>query len=302
MTGVGSSPKGMDAFIRDQKRRTTALERRQNILAERLSGGGVQVTNWNDAIEAGFYWSDASASNRPVGSSFLSGVVYQNNMPGFFRIVQDVTIPGTNRTNIDFRRIGFYNAVDGPLLWSAWSRTDGVIIPTGWIGAAFNVNTGLFNITPGVKSVTFNCVNEDRFNKWRVDYYYYCTGADGSYMRLRNNGVDVTATEYRRQGLYGIGASPGAGFVTSDRFPVAVTSGNVHHGWFEIGNIPSSALVRQKTIEGVDNTSVSGDSLVHYSGWLGANDAGRITGFTFGLSTPLAAGIDNGWFSVRGIA
>lgn len=103
------------------------LKRRGRFLPDRLGSQGRQVTNWNDAIEAGFYWGNVSAVNRPAGSTYLVGKVARNEMPGFERIVQEVMMPsGTAPTSpygmMSWVRVGFLTG--GTWGFSAWRRTN----------------------------------------------------------------------------------------------------------------------------------------------------------------------------------
>lgn len=112
--------------------RVAQLERTGG-LAERLSGK--QVTDWNQALEAGFYWADEGAANAPSASAFVGEV----RVPGGAfagRIVQDVSIPSTTRNDLrkTWRRVR-----DSTGTWGAWT------IITGTIHAAFGGSFTLQN-------------------------------------------------------------------------------------------------------------------------------------------------------------
>lgn len=94
--------------------RVAQLERAGG-LAERLSGK--QVTDWNTAVEPGWYWSDSS-TNGP-GSALVGEVkVVGGTLAG--RIVQEVSIPTTAPSDLrkSWRRVRDSNGT-----WSAWVPT-----------------------------------------------------------------------------------------------------------------------------------------------------------------------------------
>lgn len=82
-------------------------------LPDRLSGGGDEVTNWNDAISAGFYWSSPTATNGPTTTLFASGYVTQIASENSVEQVVSVW-DGIATTSLTYSR----QLYDG--VWSSW--------------------------------------------------------------------------------------------------------------------------------------------------------------------------------------
>lgn len=83
---------------RDTDQRIELLERRLGALPDRLSSTGQQVTDWDDAMAAGNYWSETSALNNPIGNIASGRVrVWDGSTK---RITQEIGIPSTFAVNI----------------------------------------------------------------------------------------------------------------------------------------------------------------------------------------------------------
>lgn len=74
-TGYPPSDKSFGGVQEDTLDRVSRLERRkQFVLPARLQAEGAETTNWNQAIEAGNYWSVPSAINSPFGLTWQGRV------------------------------------------------------------------------------------------------------------------------------------------------------------------------------------------------------------------------------------
>lgn len=82
-------------------------------LPDRLSGGGDEVTNWNDATSAGFYWSGPTATNGPTSTLFASGYVTQIASENSVEQVVSVW-DGIATTSLTYSR----QLYDG--VWTSW--------------------------------------------------------------------------------------------------------------------------------------------------------------------------------------
>lgn len=96
--------------VQSLDQRVSNLERAGASVPSRLSSTGSQVTDWNSAIEVGFYWGNGAA-NAPVSGN-LMGRVYRN---GAGVILQEVPDPSALATRI-YRRV--YSAG----VWGAWTQ------------------------------------------------------------------------------------------------------------------------------------------------------------------------------------
>lgn len=302
-----ATPRSLDEVLADYKRRLISLERRLPAPPRSALGpAGQRVANWNDAVNAGFYWSDASAGNRPYNVSWLVGVVTRNAMPGFERIVQEVRIPSLDRMRNAWIRIGYW--VSGVLTWSAWRRTDRICIATSATNCTLDGNTGRYNLTAGTQSWSFNGMFTAEFRAYRILFQTYTGDANGVYFRFRSAGADnATAAAYQTQTLYISGTGTPAGTLSSDSY--ACRPGNDAQGFH--GEIvvaePNWTTGNQKQkryraeIAGFGNAGVT----LNY-GALSGFDLTAYDGFTFGLFTSAGKnGIGAGaeaWISVEGIS
>lgn len=128
------TPRNMDGLLADFSSRITGLERRQGGLPDRLSSRGQQVTDWDDALAAGFYWS-AEAANQPSypgsggGGIWFQGVVTVNNS-GSGRILQELRESNTTRLSVSYQR--YWNGAS----WSAWEIRG---YDSGWVSLVSNL-------------------------------------------------------------------------------------------------------------------------------------------------------------------
>lgn len=101
--------------------RVSALERSGGLLPQRLAVTGRQVTDWNQATEPGWYWSDAGATNAPNAGAFVGEVKVSG---GAFagRLVQEASLPSMTLQDMrrTWRRVRQENGT-----WSAWVPVTG---------------------------------------------------------------------------------------------------------------------------------------------------------------------------------
>lgn len=113
--------------LRTIKKRVGLLERRIAVGAFRLPGrlqpAGQEVTDWNDAIQVGFYWGENTAANAPAADRFLGEVYVMGGGPLAGWLVQDLQIP-TNAAQGEriYRRV-----YDGT--WRPWKIIVSEAIP-----------------------------------------------------------------------------------------------------------------------------------------------------------------------------
>ncbi|QHB37029.1 hypothetical protein QDA00_gp74 [Microbacterium phage Matzah] len=115
-------PRTMEEILRDTRSRLLRVERRLSVrggLPARLGPNGAQVTDWNLATEAGFYWSEAAALNNPVGN-VATGVVTVKPNGANPRVLQEVYFPTATDSarGRSWRRV--LDISTG--VWSAWTR------------------------------------------------------------------------------------------------------------------------------------------------------------------------------------
>lgn len=115
--------KSFEGMLRDGDRQITELQRRlarAGALPDRLGPTGAEVTDWNLAVQPGFYWSNPGALNAPSGDGFVGEVFVVGGGTFAGRIVQELRIPtngATGRTTV--RRI-----YDGTT-WGPWRLVGG---------------------------------------------------------------------------------------------------------------------------------------------------------------------------------
>jgi len=117
----------MPALLRSLRNRVTSLERRISRgtcqLPDRLAPNGEQVTDWNTALAAGFYWSEDAANGPRTGAlvgvvRVVGGGTYQG------RLVQEVSIP----TGVAAQYPMTWRRVWTGTGWTAWAQLTGNII------------------------------------------------------------------------------------------------------------------------------------------------------------------------------
>lgn len=116
-----------DGMLEDFKLRIELLERDSALgMAPRVGPLGQEVSDWNDAIDVGFYWATQTAANRPPTGSWASAVVYRNHMEGFERIIQDAVKPTTtvNEQGVQWRRVGYKDGF-GNWVFGIWEIISG---------------------------------------------------------------------------------------------------------------------------------------------------------------------------------
>lgn len=73
-TGFPPADKGFEGQFADALDRVSRQERRRTRLAGRISPAAQEVTDWNDATQAGFYWSTGGADHQPYASTWQGHV------------------------------------------------------------------------------------------------------------------------------------------------------------------------------------------------------------------------------------
>lgn len=113
--------KSFEGLLTDTRSRLEIVERRLGILPERISSSGRKVTDWNDAIDSGWYYGQGAA-NQPLS---LTGVTVDYwvgetkvfwTSGGIVRITQTLERPDINNGPIVQRT---FNAGSSGV-WSAW--------------------------------------------------------------------------------------------------------------------------------------------------------------------------------------
>lgn len=184
----------------------------------RLGALGTEVTDWNLATEAGFYWTQSSGVlNKPPGVSWSSGHVYRNNMATFERVIQDVVMPTTNGGvgNTTWRRIGYLSG--GVWAWGIWE-----IIT--WARGTSAQRDSSFGV-PASDATRVALANR-RVRWWNTDYgweeqYYAVTGLSGLTVPGLESGI--------ASGWYPVGAGPK--IVLNPGASVSASAGNNISGW-----------------------------------------------------------------------
>lgn len=134
----------MPALLRSLRNRVTSLERRISRgtyqLPDRLAPNGEQVTDWNTALAAGFYWSEDAANGPRSGA--LVGVVRVVGGGTFQgRLVQEVSIP---------TGVGAQYPMTWRRVWTGTAWTTWAIIS----GARHAEYTGSFSVANGGSGAT----------------------------------------------------------------------------------------------------------------------------------------------------
>lgn len=302
MTGVGTgNPRDFREFAVDTRKRLVALERRQSIssfglpayittgdglqqsgsgqvgdplvfsVADRLGSTGQEVTNWNDAVEPGFYWSESSGTNAPhSGSAWVGQVLARDAGGGTVHVRQSVSELQPLLFPIEWSRIW-----DGST-WSPWMRSDGLLRP-GAVSAGgtiqdsgevtFTVGTGGVNIT-GVFTTTF------RHYRVLIDIESVGSPATTFFMRFTLGGVPITASNYDYLRLYGSSSSATSVASTSQgRFEIAPGSSIAN----TTGGTSVMDLVVYQPAQSGMNTRING-TIAALGNASGAPVAGTIAG------------------------
>lgn len=177
----------MPALLRSLKNRVTSLERRlargSYQLPPRLQQTGEQVTDWNDAVQVGFYWSTATAANRPPVALPLVGQVFYNADAGI--IEQVLTTPSTNEPlrNVTWRRV--YSGGS----WSAWSESPSILYSERASGNIGGITTAWVQITP--ISIPLTLVRAARVRFSLTVFTYSSVAADVAVIELRDGASGI---------------------------------------------------------------------------------------------------------------
>lgn len=150
--------KTLEGLLQDTRERLTLVERRSGV-PPRLGPLGMAVTNWDDATAPGFYWSEASALNNPVGNIAVGIVtVHSGSSP---RVYQEIFFP----SDIDERRRQTWRRtlVVATNTWSPWSRLGQV--PSYYKNPSAVANGGVGTVTINDGNVSFSSANTVRLTE-----------------------------------------------------------------------------------------------------------------------------------------
>lgn len=89
-----------------------------------------QVTDWNNATEVGFYWSETGAANNPAGGPAVGVVItYGPDSGTTARVMQEVWSPQGQSEDygVSWRRV----AMTGTTSWTPWAEASGGGTPVG---------------------------------------------------------------------------------------------------------------------------------------------------------------------------
>ncbi len=108
--------KTMLGTLKDMRDRLGLVERRLGTVPDRLTAGGAPVTDWNSAVEAGYYYSDTGALHTPVDDRFVGTVRVFGSGSLAGRVVQDLSIPTATVQTM----VRTYRRELSGTTWSAW--------------------------------------------------------------------------------------------------------------------------------------------------------------------------------------
>ncbi|WNM67338.1 minor tail protein [Microbacterium phage ChiliPepper] len=279
---------------------------------ERLVGQGVawgdiagvnqRVADWNSAKEPGFYDALPGALNAPFAAEEFSGVV--TLAPGGL-VRQEVSTPlaGAN-SRLTWSRVF---TPGSPGSWSAWARSDGLMVPTSVVGGTVDPLTGRVNLTVGSKAWSLNGVFVPEYRKYRVDYQYFTGDENGAWIRLRANGADEAYNGYVYSGIHHDSTGVAAAGGSTDRIGHPFRGAYGHAGYMNISEpMYVAGNQNQKRFEWHDFHSASPSSGGTIGGgWLGGRDTVGYDGFTISLSNQSMNGVQPGahaWISVTALA
>lgn len=286
----------MDEMLADYKRRLIALERRLPAPPRAaLSPAGQQVTDWNDAVNAGFYWGNANAANRP-NVSWGNCIVQRNAMPGFERIVQDYCQPSGTRPT--WRRVGYWEA-GNPLAWSGWRRLDRIMTPTTGSGYVWDRLTGRLNVNNGSDSWWVRGIFTTEFRAYRILYNFYSDTPFQPRFRFTEQGGTQISSAYNWSANDFGGSGYGTGANDTNFVPSRINT-NGHAGEIVVTEpMYTAGNKNQKRARGTDLVWPHG--FTSWAGGLGNFDTVAMDGFVMWTGVPIAVGAES-WISVEGIA
>lgn len=157
MAGVGSEPRDFPSFIREARRRLTALERRLSTSGT-PSGGGLpqEILDWDEALTPGRYWSEFLVGlNTPpwsVLADWEGHVEYESPSGDLIQTARPATSAGQQPTFIR-RRVGG--------VWQGWVYVDATAaLPqpqraTYSVLATVTVGAGSWQDMPGASPLSF---------------------------------------------------------------------------------------------------------------------------------------------------
>jgi hypothetical protein len=249
----------MKALLSSISSRVTTLERALSkgtpALPPRLGTAGQQVTDWNQATQPGFYWSDAGAVNQPIGDLAIGTVVVRG--PVSPRIYQEIRYANSAaRLNGPVWRRMWDGAA-----WSAWTVSmftalwrDGgtAVVGTSAITLPFSTplyglpqaTTPIFTVAGGV----FTCTRAQEYTLSGAVYLGAASAAVSVLAQIVHNGAEAVSVNGRADALAGsslvipsVRRQVNVGdtlqlTVTRGTTGTVSTGGNSARTWFQISN------------------------------------------------------------------
>lgn len=285
-----------DGYFRTQQGRITRLEHRLPGTPERLQSGGQEISDWNNALSDGWFIGPSGTLNAPFGGYDFSGTVTRN---GNVR-EQRLSLQSNLTTNEWVRR---YSGTT----WSAWRRTDNVMIPTAMGDLTPNPITGELIMATGSKSWTVRNCFIPGHRKYRIDFGFYTGQDNGLWTRLikASDGLPEQGNVYYYTTLVSNTGGPSATMAGPTSFWSLIGAvGAGAHGWFEIENPMETVTGSQKRYHGRSGNTVSTTpTLSNFEGSTSSQDAVQFDGFYMQLSNQANAGVfaNAGWMKVTAI-
>ncbi|QDH92396.1 minor tail protein [Microbacterium phage Celaena] len=287
--------------VKDVEKRVGAVER--------LVGQGVNwpdiankvraVTNWNTAIEVGYYESAPGATNAPfTGYEFAGHVTYVGG-----KIVQTLSIPfqdGRART----QWVRSWNGTT----FSPWTRSDRLMKATGGSTSTWTYDpvSGRYNLVAGSKKWDFDGIFTAEFRAYVIRFNWYSSTSDGAGFAFRQAGVDNRSNNYQVQAVYangGGGMSTAQQTTTQGAWPAFSATG--HWGEITVTEPMYTAGTQNQKRTRWEWGTFGPATITQGIAGLSNYDTAPLDGFTLYKSNQGLDGIGAGshsWISVEGVA
>jgi microcystin-dependent protein len=266
------------------------------------SGGGTTtattsiVTDWNAANTPGLYRAAAGTPNAPQPTYPMTGTVLETSSGVQQRIqIESALVVNGGRNQ-------WYRTMTGST-WSAWLRTDRLMIPGSIVGGTFDPVSGRTNLTTNSVNWSFNNVFTTEFRTYRILFQYFNGNTAGGGFRLRRSGTDHTASAYQYSGWYTSGTALGPATGTTDQGFFPATSGQGGHGEITVSEPMYTAGDNvQKRIRGL--WAMWGPvNYTELNSSLGSADTTAFDGFSLYITGSVGVtAASHSWISVEGLA